>query len=228
MARPNRFIANVAIEGQAAVAHVKNTGRCRELLVPGCTVYLALSDNPDRKTRYDLVAVEKLREGKPPLLINMDSQAPNAVAAEWLARGELFSRGAHICREVTHGTSRFDIYVEDGDRKAFVEVKGVTLEQEGLALFPDAPTVRGVKHLEELTACAAQGYEAYLLFVAQMKGVCAVRPNDATHQAFGEALRCAERSGVRLLAVDCLVTPESLVADRELPVLIDENPGILG
>ncbi|MBQ8388897.1 MAG: DNA/RNA nuclease SfsA, partial [Clostridia bacterium] len=153
LSRPNRFIAHVEIDGRAEVAHVKNTGRCRELLVAGATVYLAVSDNPERKTKYDLIAVEKAREGKPPLMINMDSQIPNGVACEWARSCGLFSPEAKIRREVTYGRSRFDLYVEDGARRAFIEVKGVTLERDGVALFPDAPTERGVKHVDELAAC---------------------------------------------------------------------------
>ncbi len=221
LARPNRFIAQVELDGRIETVHVKNTGRCKELLVPDATVYLAEGENPARKTRYDLVMVEKKREGKPPLLINMDSQAANALAEEWLRRGELFSRDAVIRREVTYGKSRFDFFVEDGGRKAFLEVKGVTLERDGVAAFPDAPTERGVKHVEELIACQKDGYEAYLLFVVQMKGVSRVIPNDVTHPAFGEALRRAKAAGVTLLAVDCLVSTEGVTPDFPLPVAAD-------
>lgn len=218
--RPNRFVAYTEIEGRETVVHVKNTGRCRELLVPGCTVYLAKSDNPARRTAFDLVAVEKAREGRAPLLINMDAQAPNAVAAEWLPRSGLFSPSATFRREVTFGASRFDLYVEDGERRAFVEVKGVTLEEGGIARFPDAPTERGVKHLRELCAAVEAGYEAFLLFVVQMKEITAVVPNDEMHRAFGEALRAAAAAGVRLLAVDCNVTPDTLTADAPVPVVL--------
>lgn len=215
ISRPNRFIAYVDIEGKTETVHVKNTGRCKELLLPKCKVYLEVSSNPARKTKYDLIAVEKMRDGSP-LLINMDSQAPNAAAEEWLKKGTLFSSSAVIRREVTHGASRFDFYVEDGERKAFLEVKGVTLEENGVAMFPDAPTERGVKHICELAECVKQGYEAYLLFVVQMKDVYVVRPNDATHKAFGDALRAAVESGVKVLAYDCTVTADTLVIDKEV------------
>ncbi|MBO5214103.1 MAG: DNA/RNA nuclease SfsA [Clostridia bacterium] len=216
--RVNRFIAHVELDGKEIVVHVKNTGRCKELLIPGCTVYLERSDNPNRKTQYDLVTVEKLRPGKPPLTVNMDSQAANDIALEWLKKGVLFSPDAAIRREVFYGGSRFDFYVEDGNRKAFVEVKGVTLETDGVAAFPDAPTVRGVKHLRELTASLQDGYEAYVLFVIQMKEISVLHPNDETHKEFGDALRSAASSGVRVLAVDCNVIPGEVVADALIPV----------
>lgn len=218
LCRPNRFIAHVEVGGQQVVAHVKNTGRCRELLVPGCTVYLAPAADPARKTKYDLIAVEKQRGNAPALLINMDSQAPNAAAEEWLRTGALFSGDAVIRREVRHGASRFDFYVEDGGRRAFLEVKGVTLEDNGAVLFPDAPTERGIKHIQELTACLEQGYEAYILFVVQLKGARLFRPNDMTHPAFGAALRAARAAGVHILAMDCRVTPGSMVLDAPVPV----------
>lgn len=216
--RPNRFLAVVRIGGQEEIVHVKNTGRCRELLIPGCTVYLSSSDNPNRKTKYDLIAVEKQREGKPPLLINLDSQIPNAAAAEWLETGSLFSANAVFRREVTHGSSRFDFSIMDGNIQSFLEVKGVTLEQDGIALFPDAPTLRGVKHLQELTACQQAEIPAYLLLVIQMKEIRAFRPNDAMHPQFGEALRRAAAAGVTLLARDCIVTPDSITIDAPVPI----------
>lgn len=216
--RPNRFIANVLVDGASCVAHVKNTGRCRELLVPGCTVILSESDNPARKTKYDLIAVYKVRRNKPPLLINMDSQIPNDVAEEWLKSGCLFSKSAVFKREVTFGKSRFDFYVEDGSRKAFVEVKGVTLENDGVAMFPDAPTERGVKHLNELSEAIEHGYDAYIFFIIQMKDIKAFRPNDATHKAFGDALRAARKRGVKILALDCLVTDDTIQADGYIDV----------
>ena len=218
ISRPNRFIAKVEIDGTEETVHVKNTGRCRELLTEGCTVYLEKSDNPDRKTKYDLVAVEKIRNGKTNLLVNMDSQVPNAAAEEWLKKSGLFSSDAVIRREVTFGDSRFDFYIEDGERKAFLEVKGVTLESDGIALFPDAPTERGVKHIKELISCIEAGYEAYILFVIQMKEICLFRPNDKMHPEFGEALRNAESSGVKIIAMDCIVTPDSMEID--IPVEI--------
>lgn len=216
--RPNRFLAVVRIGGQEEIVHVKNTGRCRELLIPECTVYLSRSDNPNRKTKYDLIAVEKQREGKPPLLINLDSQIPNAAAAEWLETGSLFSANAVFRREVTHGSSRFDFSIMDGNIQSFLEVKGVTLEQDGIALFPDAPTLRGVKHLQELTACQQAEIPAYLLLVIQMKEIRAFRPNDAMHPQFGEALRRAAAAGVTLLARDCIITPDSITIDAPVPI----------
>ncbi|WP_303145758.1 DNA/RNA nuclease SfsA [uncultured Ruminococcus sp.] len=216
--RPNRFLAVVRIGGQEEIVHVKNTGRCRELLIPECTVYLSRSDNPNRKTKYDLIAVEKQREGKPPLLINLDSQIPNAAAAEWLETGSLFSANAVFRREVTHGSSRFDFSIMDGNIQSFLEVKGVTLEQDGIALFPDAPTLRGVKHLQELTACQQAEIPAYLLLVIQMKEIRAFRPNNAMHPQFGEALRRAAAAGVTLLARDCIVTPDSITIDAPVPI----------
>ena len=215
LSRPNRFIANVEINGKTETVHVKNTGRCRELLVPNATVFLEKSDNPLRKTQYDLVAVYKDN-----LLINMDSQIPNDVAFEWLKNGNLFSKNANIRREVTHNKSRFDFYIEDGNRKIFLEVKGCTLEQDGIAMFPDAPTERGVKHIEELIGCLEEGFEAYILFVIQMKGPKVFKPNDDTHKAFGDALRKAYESGVRILAYDSIVTPNSIKIDKEVKILI--------
>ncbi len=216
--RPNRFIAKVEIDGVTETVHVKNTGRCKELLVQGCIVYLEKSDNPLRKTKYDLVAVEKQREGKPHLLINMDSQIPNAATEEWLRKGNIFSENAVIRREMKYGASRFDFYIEDGDRKAFLEVKGVTLENDGVASFPDAPTERRIKHINELVKCMADGYEAYILFVIQMKEISLFTPNYKTHPEFGEALCEAERAGVEIIAVDCNVTAESIEIDSEVKV----------
>ena len=197
---------------------MKNTGRCRELLQEGNKVYLSIADNPNRKTKYDLIAVEKRREEKEPLLVNMDSQIPNDVTEEWLRKGILFSKEARVRREVKYGNSRFDFYIEDGERKAFLEVKGVTLEEDGIASFPDAPTERGIKHIRELMQCLQEGYEAYILFVIQMKEITKFRPNDKTHPAFGEALREAQKAGVKIMAVDCLVTAESIEADA--PVFV--------
>lgn len=210
--RPNRFIAEVMVDGILQRVHVKNTGRCRELLVPGNTVYLEVSDNPERKTKYSLIAVEKRRPA--PLLINMDSQAPNQAAEEWLRNHAGFSEHAVIRREVTYGQSRFDFYIEDGTRKIFAEVKGVTLEHNGIASFPDAPTLRGVKHLRELQKCVADGLEAWVIFVIQMKETVLFRPNDETHAEFGTALRDAAAHGVKVLALDCKITPDSMtIAD---------------
>lgn len=217
IARPNRFIAQVEINGAEETVHVKNTGRCKELLQPGATVYLATAENPMRKTKYDLIGVKKKSNG---IMINMDSQAANTIAEEWLKQGNIFTKNAVIRREVKYQNSRFDFYIEDGSRKAFLEVKGVTLEQDGLALFPDAPTERGVKHIRELTDCIRHGYDAYLLFLVQMKKVHALSPNDLTQKAFGDALRQAAAAGVQILAVDCLVTPNTVWADKKVPVII--------
>ena len=221
LARPNRFIAYVAVDGAETVAHVKNTGRCRELLVPGCAVYLSISDNPVRKTKYDLVAVEKLCADGRTLLINMDSQAPNEMAAEWIGASGWFSPDAIVRREVKYGNSRFDLCVEDGCRKCFVEVKGVTLEENGIAYFPDAPTERGIKHVGELISAVKDGYEAYLLFVIQMKGVRAFRPNERTHPAFAEALRNAADAGVHIHAYDSVVTPDTATVNAPIPVELE-------
>ena len=218
LSRPNRFIAKVLVDGKEETVHVKNTGRCRELLSPGVTVYLFVADNENRKTKYDLIAVEKIREGKEPLLVNMDSQVPNTITDEWLRVCGLFSENAVIRREVTYGKSRFDFYIEDGERKAFLEVKGVTLENDGVASFPDAPTERGVKHINELTQCVKNGYEGYILFVVQMKEIEYMTPNDVTHKAFGDALREAQKAGVKILAVDCIVTPDSIKCDKNIEV----------
>ena len=189
------------------------------MLIPGCRVYLEHAKNPGRKTKYDLIAVEKQREDSV-LLVNMDSQVVNAAAEEWLREGTLFSPGAQIRREVRYGDSRFDFYIEDGGRKAFLEVKGVTLEHHGAASFPDAPTERGVKHIGELISCMEEGYEAYILFVIQMKGVKEFRPNDSTHAAFGEALRRAKNTGVNIIAMDAVITPDSIRIDREVSVIL--------
>lgn len=216
--RRNRFVADVEIGSKLETVHVKNTGRCKELLLPGTEVFLAEADNPERKTRYDLIAVRKLRPGKEPLLINMDSQVPNEAALEYLQTSSLFSKEAVFKREVTHLNSRFDLFVTDGPRRIFIEVKGVTLEQNGTALFPDAPTERGVKHLKELTACLKEGFECYVFFVIQMKEISCFKPNDATHPAFGAALRQAAAAGVRVMAMDCVITPDSIRIDAPVPV----------
>lgn len=226
LARPNRFIAQVELDGRVETVHVKNTGRCRELLLPGCTVYLEGSANPARKTRYDLVAVEKVRPGQPPLFINMDAQAPNKVFAQWMEAGQGEALGLPrptlLRPEKTWGNSRFDFYWELSEagrsRQGFVEVKGCTLEENGLALFPDAPTQRGVKHLRELMACRAAGYEAAVCVVIQMTGMTAFSPNDRTHPEFGAALREAAAAGVKVLAVECAAAPRSLTMTRPVPV----------
>ena len=215
LARPNRFIAHVELEGKTEVCHVKNTGRCKELLIPGTTIYVQEWDNPARKTKFDLIAVEKGDR-----LINMDAQAPNKVFGEWAASGA-FTEGLTLLKpEKTWGSSRFDFYFEAGERRGFVEVKGVTLEEDGAVYFPDAPTERGVKHIEELIACQTAGYEAYLCFVIQMEHVKSFSPNDRTHPAFGEALRRAAAAGVRLLARDCVVTPDSLTLGKPVTIVL--------
>lgn len=215
-ARPNRFIALVEIDGREEVCHVKNTGRCQELLVPGATVYLDHSDNPKRKTAYDLVAVEKGAR-----LINMDAQAPNRVFAEWAAGGGFLPHLCSIRPEVTFGASRFDFRLETEEGKViWVEVKGVTLEENGLARFPDAPTERGVKHIQELQRTVEAGDGAVLFFVVQMEGIQSVQPNDATHPAFGAALRQAAKQGVQVLARGCRVEPSRLEMAEEIPVVL--------
>ena len=217
LSRPNRFIAEVELDGRVEVCHVKNTGRCRELLVPGYRVFLAHSENQNRKTAYDLIAVD--RAGK---LINMDSQAPNAVAKEWLRRR--FGARAKIRPEIRYGHSRLDFCVEIQGRSTYVEVKGCTLERDNVALFPDAPTERGTRHLHELARCACEEeHGAMVLFVIQMEGVLRFCPNDAMDPAFGEALRSAAACGVEVLAVDCRVTPDSLIARDSVPVDLNTN-----
>ena len=212
--RPNRFIAYVNLDGRTETVHVKNTGRCKELLIPGTEIILEKSGNPARKTKYDLISVRKGNRW-----INMDSQIPNKAAEDWLLKGSLFPEEIQIRREKTFGNSRFDLYVESSRRKAFMEVKGVTLEENNIARFPDAPTQRGLKHVEELTHCIRDGYEAYLLFVIQMKGITCFEPNWNTHPEFGEALIDAQNTGVKLLAYDCFVT-ENLMEIRD-PVPIN-------
>lgn len=211
--RPNRFIANVEINGKKTVCHVKNTGRCKELLISGTKVYLQHSDNPSRKTEFDLIAVEKGN-----ILINIDSAAPNKAAAEYIRK--IFGENAVIKQEVKYGTSRIDFFIESNGEKWFIEVKGVTLEQNGRAYFPDAPTLRGVKHLNELCAAVKEGYRACALFIIQMKGVSAFSPNNVTHPEFGKALKRAAESGVIIKAVDCLVTKNGMTADKEVEVIL--------
>lgn len=211
LSRPNRFIAHVDINGEVQVCHVKNTGRCKELLIEGTAVYLQENANPARKTKYDLIAVKK-----GDLLINMDSAAPNKAAAEYLRKQ--FGDTALIKPEKTYGDSRIDFYVENSTEKWLIEVKGVTLEEQGRALFPDAPTERGVKHINELIKAAAEGYKTCILFVIQMKGITSFSPNDLTHPAFGMALRNAAKQGVLVKAIDCIVTPDTMTADKEIAV----------
>ena len=246
--RPNRFIAHCLLDGEAAakntarcciggeevvahvkntarcciggeevVAHVKNTGRCRELLLPGATVWLQHHQNPARKTRWSLIAVQKGKR-----LINMDSQAPNQIAAEAILSGTLVLPGWEqpdkLLREVRYGDSRFDLCLEKGGKRAFVEVKGVTLEKDDAVYFPDAPTERGVKHVRELCSALKEGFGAFILFVIQMEGVRFFAPNDETHPAFGETLREAAIQGVQIVAADCLVEPDQVRLNKPVPV----------
>lgn len=210
--RPNRFVAHVELMGKTETVHVKNTGRCRELLVPGARVYCQHLEHPGRKTKYDLIAVEK--NGR---LINMDSQAPNAAAGEWLRSGGL-GEVQNLRAETVHADSRFDFSFTLGGRQCFLEVKGVTLEQDGVCAFPDAPTLRGSKHLRGLADAAREGYGAYVLFVIQMENVRFLRPNDATDPDFAAALRQAAAAGVRVLAHSCAVTPDSMTITGPVPV----------
>lgn len=210
--RPNRFIAHVEIHGKTEICHVKNTGRCRELLPPGAKVWCQVANDPKRKTKYDLITVQKSHR-----LINMDSQAPNAAAREWLLSGGL---GAieNLKSETVHGDSRFDFSFTLDGQPCFLEVKGVTLENDGVCAFPDAPTERGVKHLRGLTAAAQEGFGAYVLFVIQMADVKYLHPNDATDPVFGAALREAALSGVQVLAVDCRVERDTMTINSPVEV----------
>lgn len=205
--RPNRFIARVDLNGTIETVHVKNTGRCRELLIPGVLVVLEKSDNPLRKTQYDLIAVYKEKLG----WVNIDSQVPNAVVKEWLESGKsCFENITFIKPECKYGNSRVDFYLECGQRKIFIEVKGCTLEIDGEGYFPDAPTERGVKHLNELTKAVLEGYESYLAFVIAMPKVTDVKPNVKMHREFGEAYDEAVKCGVKVLNLQCDVTPDSI------------------
>ena len=211
--RPNRFIAMVEIDGVEQTCHVKNTGRCKELLIPGVPVYLEEVDSTNRKTKYDVIGVEKKN-----LYINMDSQAPNKVAREWLEQQDW----DFIKAECKYGNSRLDFYMEknhQGEKlQAFMEVKGVTLEENNIARFPDAPTERGVRHIQELIELQKQGYQAMILFVIQMKGVTCFQPNDKTHPEFGNVLREAHEAGVKIFAYDCIATPNFLVLDEPVEI----------
>ena len=212
--RPNRFIAHVEVDGVEEICHVKNTGRCRELLPAGAKVWCQHWDNPSRKTKYDLILVQKGER-----LICMDSQAPNKAAYEWLSGGGL---GAleNLRAETTYGASRFDFSFEKGGKRCFLEVKGVTLEQDGICAFPDAPTQRGAKHLRHLAQAVGKGFDCYVLFVIQMTDVTFLHPNDATDPNFGTALREAAAAGVTVLAMDCLVTTQSMMIQNPVPVVL--------
>ncbi len=214
ISRPNRFIAEVETEGRIETVHVKNTGRCRELLTEGAEVILEkFPESSHRKTRYDLIAVYK--NG---MLINMDSQSPNKAAAEFIP--ELFEGVTLVRPETVYGDSRFDFYIEAGERRIFMEVKGCTLETDGVCRFPDAPTQRGVKHVNELVKCLAEGYEAYILFVVQMEKARYFEPNADTHPEFAQALKSAVGKGVRILAYTCIVTENSMKIKEPLRVII--------
>lgn len=214
--RPNRFLAYAALNGRQETIHVKNTGRCAELLKPGASVYVQESDNPERKTKWDLIGVEKGER-----MVNMDSQIPNQVVREWIEAGNLCKDVCLIRPETTYGNSRFDLYIETKDRRIFIEVKGVTLEEDGVARFPDAPSERAVKHLDELGKAVKEGYEAYVFFVIQMKGIRYFTPNIDTHPEFGAALKRAKAAGVRILAYDCRVTADSICIADEVAVVLE-------
>lgn len=213
--RPNRFISNVEIDGMVQVCHVKNTGRCKELLTPNATVYLEKSNNPNRKTMYDLVTVEK-----GDMLINMDSQAPNKLFREWVENGNYFEKPIKLKSEVKLGNSRLDFYLENNAYKGYAEIKGVTLEEDGVVKFPDAPTQRGIKHLQELTNIVSLGYKAFAVFIVQMENAEYFTPNYATHTEFGVALKNAQQSGVEIIALTCKVTPDSVTPLKQIPVIL--------
>lgn len=214
ISRPNRFIAKISVNGREETVHVKNTGRCRELLVPGAEVILERAENENRKTKFDLVSVYKGDR-----LINMDSQAPNKIAGELLHK--LFP-GAEIKPEQKYKNSRIDFFINDNGTEIFTEVKGVTLEENGIAMFPDAPTERGVKHVRELTESVKEGYEACILFIVQMKGIRLLTPNYTTHREFGEALKDAYKAGVKIIAYDCKVSEDEVTADMPVEVTLEE------
>ena len=211
ISRPNRFIAEVLINGRTEICHVKNTGRCRELLVKGVTVILEESSNPDRKTKYDLIAVCKGKR-----LVNIDSQVPNKCAAEVIP--QLFEGVTLVKPEFKFGSSRIDFYIETNEKKILMEVKGVTLEDNGTVRFPDAPTERGVKHLKELSAAVGQGYEACVLFVVQLEGAEFFEPNRITHPEFADALLQAEKSGVKVMVYGCRVTEDTICIDTSAEI----------
>jgi len=213
LSRPNRFTAHIEIDGKPEIAHVKNTGRCKELLVENATVFVQKSNNPCRKTQYDLIGVLKGER-----MINMDSQIPNKVFGEWAVKSGFFGSLTLIKAEKTFGSSRFDYYLETENKKIFVEVKGVTLEEDGVVLFPDAPTERGVKHINELCSCIDAGYRAYIFFIIQMDDVKYFTPNRKTHPQFADALEAAAKKGVGIYALDCKVTETSIDADKFVEV----------
>ena len=207
ISRPNRFIAYIDINGNKEICHVKNTGRCKELLVPDAKIFVQKADNEARKTKYDLITVCKGDR-----LVNIDSQAPNKVFMEWVQKSSLFKNIARIQPEYNYKDSRFDFYIEADNKKALIEVKGVTLEENGVVMFPDAPTERGVRHINHLCKCVREGYDAYVVFVIQMSNVKYFTPNVKTHKAFGDALKTAAKSKVNIIAFDCDITENSIVA----------------
>ena len=211
--RPNRFIANVEVDGEIKVCHVKNTGRCREILTPGADVFIDYVDKAERKTKYDLISVYKGDK-----LINIDSQAPNKIFHEFLLKGKLISNITYIKPEFKYLNSRFDFYIETANRKILIEVKGVTLEEDGITKFPDAPTLRGVRHVEELILSMDNGYEAYVIFIIQMKDVRYFTPNNHMHPQFGEVLKKAWEKGVKILAYDCNVGKDFIEISEEVSV----------
>lgn len=215
--RPNRFIANIEIDGKNEICHVKNTGRCKELLTDNATVFVQEFDNSNRKTKFDLISVYKGDR-----LINMDSQVPNKVFHEWIKDAGLFENITRIKPEYKYGNSRFDFYIETLEKKIFVEVKGVTLEENGVAMFPDAPTLRGLKHVNELINSIDEGFEAYVVFIVQMKDVEYFTPNIITHKDFGDTLILAQSKGVKVLALDCEVTEDSIIARNFVEVRLTE------
>lgn len=215
--RPNRFIANIEIKDELKVCHVKNTGRCKELLIENATIYVQEFNNTNRKTNYDLISVYKGER-----LINIDSQAPNKVFHELLLKGKLFENITLIKPECKYKNSRFDFYIEADSKKIFVEVKGVTLEENGVVMFPDAPTERGLKHLNELADSIDNGYEAYVCFIIQMKDVLYFMPNYKTHKEFGETLKNVKKKGVNLIAYDCEVTKNSLTAVQRVDIKLKD------
>lgn len=216
ISRPNRFIANIEIDGNHEICHVKNTGRCREFLIEGAKIFVQEFDSSTtRKTKYDLISAYKKEQ-----LINMDSQVTNKVIQEWLQEGGLFENISLIKPESKYKNSRFDFYIEVGKRKIYIEVKGVTLEEDGVVMFPDAPTERGVKHLRELEECIEEGFEAYVIFVIQMSDVKVFKANEEMHKAFAETLTRVHEKGVNVLAYECLVTEDSIRISKQVPVIV--------
>ena len=216
ISRPNRFIAHIEIDGKVEIAHVKNTGRCAELFVPDAHIFVEECDNTNRKTKYDIIGVKKGNK-----IINIDSQVPNKVFGEYVADGKFLDNVIYVKPETTYKNSRFDFYIETENEKIFVEVKGVTLEENGIARFPDAPTERGVKHINELVDAVKNGYNAYIVFVIQMKEISHFEPNRNMHKEFADALLYAHKNGVNILALDCIVGADSLCIDKNVDVFLN-------